>query len=224
MGSTVYIISYNTHSSWLTGGMSLSNSLQSSWSVPTNQVETPVSQVHVTLSHRVGHNWNDLAAAAAAGCNGFPYDRTHQLGASPDIGSGLLLTQPICVLWSCLCSFPCHLMLLAPESSWSYDWQNSDPEFRTWGAGSNAWSLGQTFHLYRGSILLSVRWHFRLFLFHEAVLLCNLQYLFLCSLETICTKVETSQTIDLFFKRFWFSEVKNYQNPNLMIIMRIICS
>ena len=129
MGSTVYIISYNTHSSWLTGGMSLSNSLQSSWSVPTNQVETPVSQVHVILSHRVGHNWNDLAAAAAAaGCNGFPYDHTHQLGASPDIDSGLLLTQPTCVLWSCLCSFPCHLMLLAPESSWCYDWQNADPE------------------------------------------------------------------------------------------------
>lgn len=63
-----------------------------------------------------------------AGCNGFPYDRTYQLGASPDIGSGLLLTQPTCVPWSCLCSFPCHLMLLAPESSWSYDWQNSDPE------------------------------------------------------------------------------------------------
>ena len=97
-------------------------------------------------------------------------------------------------------------------------------ELRSWGTGPSAWSLGQTFHLYQGSILLSVRWHFWLFLFHEAVLLCNLQCLFLCSLETICTKVEKSQTIDLFFKRCWFSEVKNHQNPNLMTIMRIICS
>lgn len=153
-----------------------------------------------------------------AGCNGFPYDRTHHLGASPDIGSGLLLTQPTCVLWSCLFTFPCHLMLLAPGSSWSYDRQNSDPEGQVQVHGL------LVKHSFSTSLLLSVRWHFWLFLFHEAVLLCNLQCLFLCSLETICTKVEKSQTIDLFFKRCWFSEVKNHQNPNLKIIMRITCS